>query len=70
MASILPRMSFRALSSVSRMTPLSRASLAPELLRPQPLAQPLVRRSLATIPQEQPRLRLGSTGKLIDQEQL
>lgn len=40
---------------------MSRASLAPELLRPQPLAQPLVRRSLATIPQEQPRLRLGST---------
>ncbi|GKZ81355.1 peroxiredoxin 1 [Aspergillus niger] len=60
MASILPRVGFRALTTLPRATPLPRVSLT-QLPRVQPRVQPLTRRFLATIPQEQPRLRLGST---------
>ncbi|KAF9892082.1 hypothetical protein FE257_002488 [Aspergillus nanangensis] len=54
MASFLPRTGFRAFKT------LPRASMIPQL-RQIPQLQPLSRRFLATTPQEQPRLRLGST---------
>ncbi|OJJ96417.1 hypothetical protein ASPACDRAFT_81144 [Aspergillus aculeatus ATCC 16872] len=60
MASIISRTSFRALTALPRATPLPRLSLSSQLPRMQPRVQPLPRRFLTTIPQEQPRLRLGS----------
>ncbi|GAB1208117.1 hypothetical protein APSETT445_006857 [Aspergillus pseudonomiae] len=61
MASILPRAGFRALTALPRVAALPRVSLASKLPRVQPLAQPIARRFVSNIPQEQPRLRLGST---------
>ncbi|EAU34035.1 mitochondrial peroxiredoxin PRX1 [Aspergillus terreus NIH2624] len=58
MALFLPRTGFRALSALPRAAPVSRLSAVPPRL---PRVQPLTRRFLATTPQEQPRLRLGST---------
>lgn len=62
MASILPRAGFRAFTALPRAVALPRVSLASKLPRAQPLAQPIARRFVSNIPQEQPRLRLGSTG--------
>ncbi|QMW45603.1 hypothetical protein AFCA_009688 [Aspergillus flavus] len=61
MASILPRAGFRAFTALPRAVALPRVSLASKLPRAQPLAQPIARRFVSNIPQEQPRLRLGST---------
>jgi hypothetical protein len=55
MASIIPR-TFRNVTALPRRANWSTAAM-------KPLAQPMARRFLATT-QEQPRLRLGSTGKL------
>lgn len=57
MASIIaPKMAFRAFRAAPKATPW--ASLNAQL----PLAQPAFRRFFAAPAQEQPRLRLGSTG--------
>jgi len=56
MASIIaPQMAFRALRAAPRAAPWARLSALPR-------AQPVLRRFLAASAQEQPRLRLGSTG--------
>ncbi|KAL5339380.1 thioredoxin-like protein [Aspergillus crustosus] len=54
MASFFPRTTHRTLSTLSKAAPWSKTPISA------PLVQPL-RRFLATLPQEQPRLRLGST---------
>ncbi|KAB8274049.1 thioredoxin-like protein [Aspergillus minisclerotigenes] len=61
MASILPRAGFRAFTALPRAAALPRVSLASKLPRALPLAQSIARRFVSNIPQEQPRLRLGST---------
>lgn len=53
---IAPQMAFRALRAAPRAAPW--ATLSAQL----PLAQPTFRRFFAAPAQEQPRLRLGSTG--------
>ncbi|KAL3478038.1 thioredoxin-like protein [Aspergillus californicus] len=53
MASLFPRTTFRALGALSKAAPWSQTRVST------PLAQPLLRR-FSAIPQEQPRLRLGS----------
>ncbi|KKK12265.1 peroxiredoxin PRX1 [Aspergillus rambellii] len=55
MASFLPRTPFRVFSALSKAAPWTQTPFSTSL------SQPLLRRFLATIPQEQPRLRLGST---------
>ncbi|KAL4781682.1 thioredoxin-like protein [Aspergillus varians] len=55
MTSFFPRTTFRTLSTLSKAAPWCKTRVSA------PLAQPLVRRFLSTLPQEQPRLRLGST---------
>lgn len=63
MASILPQTAFRALRTVPRAaTPLPRAIVRPGISTQLPRAQPLLRRFVSNVPQEQPRLRLGATG--------
>ena len=62
MASFLPRAGLRAFTALPRAAPLTRVTFASKLPRTQPFSQPLARRFLATVPQEQPRIRLGSTG--------
>lgn len=58
MASMLaPQLAFRALRTAPRAAPWARLSALPR-------AQPVLRRFLAASAQEQPRLRLGSTGIL------
>ncbi|PLB53321.1 AhpC/TSA family thioredoxin peroxidase [Aspergillus steynii IBT 23096] len=61
MASIIPRAGLRAFTALPRATPLTRTTFASKLPRTQPFSQPFARRFLATVPQEQPRIRLGST---------
>lgn len=58
MAVFIPRAGFRAFSTVPKVAPISRVSRVSQI----PAGQPIIRRFLATTPQEQPRLRLGSTG--------
>ena len=61
MASILPQTAFRALRTLPRVAaPLPRAAVRPSAA-PR-MQQPLLRRFITNIPQEQPRLRLGATG--------
>lgn len=55
---IAPQMAFRALRAAPKAAPWAR--LTAQL----PLAQPAFRRFFAAPAQEQPRLRLGSTGEL------
>lgn len=53
---IAPQMAFRAFKTAPKAAPW--AKLSAQL----PRAQPAFRRFFAAVPQEQPRLRLGSTG--------
>lgn len=53
---ITPQMAFRAFKAAPKVAPW--AKLSAQL----PRAQPAFRRFFAAVPQEQPRLRLGSTG--------
>ena len=64
MASILPQTAFRALRTLPRVAaPLPRAAVRPSVATYVPrVQQPLLRRFISDIPQEQPRLRLGATG--------
>ena len=65
MASILPQMAFRALRTLPRAAaPLPRTAVRPSVATHAPrMQQPLLRRFITNIPQEQPRLRLGATGR-------
>ena len=67
MASILPQTAFRALRTLPRAAaPLPRAAVRPSVATHAPrMQQPLLRRFNTNIPQEQPRLRLGATGRVI-----
>lgn len=66
MASILPQTAFRALRTLPRVAaPLPRAAVRPNVATHVPrMQQPLLRRFITNIPQEQPRLRLGATGRV------
>jgi hypothetical protein len=59
MASFFSRTTFRTLNTLFKATPCSKTPITA------PLAQPLARRFIGTLPREQPRLRLGSTGQIL-----
>jgi hypothetical protein len=54
---ISPQIAFRAIRTAPKAAPWAKLSVQ------LPRAQPAFRRFFAAVPQEQPRLRLGSTGK-------
>lgn len=63
MAAILPQAAFRALRTLPRVASVPRTAVHPGIWTQLPRApQPLNRRFVSNIPQEQPRLRLGATG--------
>lgn len=63
MAAILPQTAFRALRTLPRVASIPRTTVRPGIWTQLPRApQPLTRRFVSNIPQEQPRLRLGATG--------
>ena len=66
MASIIPQTAFRALRTLPRVAaPLPRAAVRPSVATHAPrMQQPLLRRFITNVPQEQPRLRLGATGRV------
>ncbi|ODM20221.1 Mitochondrial peroxiredoxin PRX1 [Aspergillus cristatus] len=62
MAAILPQTAFRALRILPRVASVPRTTVRPGIWTQLPRApQPLTRRFVSNIPQEQPRLRLGAT---------